>query len=58
MAYQKAHELWAYLSKDEPENQHRPETIEELLVLLTRESARRMVHLVNYGGVVAKQLPR
>lgn len=55
LAYQKAQELWAHLSKDEPENQHRPENIEELLVLLTRESARRVVHLINFCGVSAKQ---
>lgn len=47
---QKARELWTYLSNDEPENQARPQTIEELIVLVTRESARRLVHLVNYTG--------
>lgn len=57
MALEKAKELWAILSKDEPENQARPQTIEELIVLITRESARRMVHLVNYTGVTASKLP-
>lgn len=58
LALQKAKELWAYLSKDEPENQARPQTIEELIVLMTRESARRMVHLVNYTGTTANKLPQ
>lgn len=58
LALQKARELWAYLSKDEPENQARPQTIEELLVLITRESARRLVHLVNFTGTTASKLPK
>lgn len=58
LALQKARELWASLSKDEPENQARPQTIEELIVLMTRESARRMVHLVNYTGTTANKLPK
>lgn len=58
LALQKARELWEYLSKDEPENQARPQTIEELIVLMTRESARRMVHLVNYTGTTANKLPK
>ncbi|XP_055299960.1 lipid storage droplets surface-binding protein 1 isoform X1 [Sitodiplosis mosellana] len=57
LALQKARELWSHLSKDEPENQARPQTIEELIVLITRESARRMVHLVNYTGSTATKLP-
>jgi len=57
LAMQKARELWAYLSKDEPENQARPQTIEELIILMTRESARRMVHLINYSGVTATKVP-
>lgn len=57
-AIQKARELWSYLSNDEPENQARPQTIEELLVLLTRESARRFVHLVNVVGDTATTVPR
>lgn len=55
---QKARELWMYLSKDEPENQARPQNIEELIVLVTRESARRLVHLVNYTGITATKLPK
>ncbi|XP_031617286.1 lipid storage droplets surface-binding protein 1 isoform X2 [Contarinia nasturtii] len=58
LALEKARELWGYLSKDEPENQARPQTIEELLVLITRESARRMVHLINYTGNTATKLPK
>lgn len=57
LAMQKARELWETLSKDEPENQARPQTIEELIVLITRESARRIVHLVNYTGNTASKLP-
>lgn len=57
LAMQKARELWDTLSKDEPENQARPQTIEELIVLITRESARRVVHLVNYTGNTASKLP-
>ncbi|XP_017847568.1 lipid storage droplets surface-binding protein 1 isoform X1 [Drosophila busckii] len=58
LAMQKAKELWTYLSADEPENQARPVTLEQLIVLLTRESARRVVHLVNYSANVASNLPR
>lgn len=47
-ALQKTQELWEYLSENEPENQARPQTMEELVVLLTRETARRMVHFINY----------
>ncbi|KAH8278734.1 hypothetical protein KR018_008108, partial [Drosophila ironensis] len=54
----KAKELWAYLSADEPENQARPATLEQLIVLLTRESARRVVHLVNFSANVAANIPR
>ncbi|EDV94987.1 lipid storage droplets surface-binding protein 1 [Drosophila grimshawi] len=54
----KAKELWGYLSADEPENQARPVTLEQLIVLLTRESARRVVHLVNYSANVAANLPK
>lgn len=35
-AYKKSQEMWMYLSKNEPENQRRPETMEELFVLLVR----------------------
>lgn len=58
LALEKAKELWAYLSKDEPENQARPQTIEEVLVLVSRESARRFVHLVNLTGNTASKLPK
>ncbi|XP_055373825.1 lipid storage droplets surface-binding protein 1 [Condylostylus longicornis] len=57
-ALEKAQELWSYLSKDEPENQARPKTLEELLVLLTRESARRVVHLVNFTANAAYRIPK
>lgn len=58
LAYQKGRELWASLSKDEPENQARPENVEQLIVLLTRESARRVVHLINYTSTVVSKVPR
>ncbi|KAH8418089.1 hypothetical protein KR222_011574, partial [Zaprionus bogoriensis] len=58
LAMQKARELWGYLSADEPENQARPVTLEQLIVLLTRESARRVVHLVNFSANVASNIPR
>lgn len=54
----KARELWHSLSLDEPENQARPDTLEQLLVMLARESARRLVHLVNYAGEGVSNLPR
>ncbi|XP_016973752.1 lipid storage droplets surface-binding protein 1 isoform X2 [Drosophila rhopaloa] len=57
-AVQKAKELWIYLSADEPENQARPATLEQLIVLLTRESVRRVVHLVNFSAHVAANIPR
>lgn len=55
---QKAKELWATLSLPEPENQARPDTLEQLLVLLTRESARRIVHLVNGTAALAARTPQ
>lgn len=57
-ALEKGNELWKYLSQDEPENQARPQTLEQLIVLLTRESARRVVHLVNFTSNAASNLPR
>ncbi|XP_047999482.1 lipid storage droplets surface-binding protein 1 isoform X3 [Leguminivora glycinivorella] len=48
LAWKKAKELYASLSQPEPENQARPETLEQLVVLLARETARKVVHLVNY----------
>lgn len=58
MAFKQAQELWASLSLSEPENQARPSTLEELLVLLTRETARRIVHLVNASVKLAAMAPR
>ncbi|KAL0831791.1 hypothetical protein ABMA28_001328 [Loxostege sticticalis] len=48
LAWKKAKELFESLSQPEPENQARPATVEEMLVLLSRETARKMVHLVKY----------
>lgn len=52
--------LWNYLSQDEPENQARPQTLEQLILLLTRESARKMVHVTNFlfrsiGNIIFKR---
>ncbi|KAL1459415.1 hypothetical protein WDU94_011397 [Cyamophila willieti] len=55
--FQKVKELWDNLSADEPENQARPNNLEEFIVMLTREASRRMVHLVNYtSGLVMKRM--
>lgn len=58
LALQKAKELWASLSLPEPENQARPTNLEQLLVLFTRETARRIVHLVNGTANLAGRTPR
>lgn len=58
LAMQKAIELWRYLSKDEPENQARPQTLEQVAVLLTRESARKMVHLINFVTTGVTRVPK
>ncbi|XP_024945748.1 lipid storage droplets surface-binding protein 1 isoform X5 [Cephus cinctus] len=58
LAVQKAKELWATLSLPEPENQAPPENLEQFLVLLTRESARRIVHFVNGTAALAARTPR
>ncbi|XP_055628305.1 lipid storage droplets surface-binding protein 1 isoform X2 [Toxorhynchites rutilus septentrionalis] len=58
LALQKGIELWQYLSADEPENQARPQTLEQLVVLLTRESARKLVHLINYTGGMLMKVPK
>ncbi|CAB0035416.1 unnamed protein product [Trichogramma brassicae] len=57
LAMQKAKELWASLSLPEPENQARPKNLEQLLVLFTRETARRLVHLVNGSSSLAARAP-
>nr|AEE63508.1 unknown [Dendroctonus ponderosae] len=58
LAVVKGKELWESLSKDEPENQARPENLEQLIVLLTRESSRRIVHLINYTSVFVSRIPK
>uniref|UniRef100_A0A1L8DZ84 Putative lipid storage droplets surface-binding protein 1 n=1 Tax=Nyssomyia neivai TaxID=330878 RepID=A0A1L8DZ84_9DIPT len=58
MALQRAQELWAYLSENEPENQARPETLEQLLVMITRETARRIVHFINFTVTTVNKLPK
>lgn len=57
LALKKAQELWAALSKDEPENQARPQTLEQLIVMITRETARRLVHLINHTSSRMTKLP-
>ncbi|XP_069680279.1 lipid storage droplets surface-binding protein 1 isoform X3 [Periplaneta americana] len=54
---EKAAALWEELSKDEPENQTRPENLEQLTVMVTRELARRVVHMVNYSRAGLATLP-
>ncbi|CRL08158.1 CLUMA_CG021216, isoform A [Clunio marinus] len=49
LAIRKSKEIWNYLSLNEPENQKRPETLEELFVLLVRETSRKIVHLINFS---------
>jgi hypothetical protein len=49
--------LWEELSQDEPENQKRPANLEELTVMVTRELARRVVHLANYLRAGTAALP-
>lgn len=48
LAWKKAKQIYASLSQREPENQARPATVEEMMVLLARETARKVVHLINY----------
>lgn len=45
--YQRVKAGWNELSLPEPENQARPQTLEELIALLSRETTRRIVHLTN-----------
>lgn len=54
---EKARKLWDNLSLDEPENQARPASLEQLIVMLTRESARRVVHFVNFTRSAVEKLP-
>lgn len=56
-ALEKARQLWDTLSENEPENQARPATLEQLIVMLTRESARRVVHFVNFTRYAVGKLP-
>lgn len=49
--------LWENLSKDEPENQIPPANLEQLISMLTREGARRFVHLTNFTIATAAKLP-
>lgn len=45
---EKTQAMWVQLSQDEPENQVPPANLEQLIAMLTREMARRIVHLTNY----------
>jgi len=51
-------DLWNYLSQDEPENQEPPQTLEELIVMLTREGARRFVHIANFITYNTVRIPQ
>ncbi len=57
-AAEKAKELWIYLSGPEPGNQERPKNIEELMVILARESCRTIVHILNSGFQIAGKVPK
>ncbi|CAH0390498.1 unnamed protein product [Bemisia tabaci] len=46
----KSKAFWAHLSEDEPENQVPPKNLQQLIVMLTRETARKVVHVTNYTG--------
>ncbi|XP_063226766.1 lipid storage droplets surface-binding protein 1 [Bacillus rossius redtenbacheri] len=54
----KALALWAELSQSEPENQARPASLEGLVAMVTRELARRGVHLVNHASTGLAAVPR
>lgn len=58
LAMQKGVELWQYLSADEPENQARPNTLEQLAVLLARESVRKVVHVINFTASTVTKIPQ
>ncbi|XP_014273197.1 lipid storage droplets surface-binding protein 1 [Halyomorpha halys] len=49
--------VWAHLSEDEPENQIPPANLEQLIAMITRETARRFVHLTNFSVSTAYKLP-
>ncbi|XKL62064.1 hypothetical protein PGB90_001897 [Kerria lacca] len=55
--YQKMKDLWSYLSEDEPENQEPPQNLEQLLVMITREGARRFVHVTNFSATTIAKIP-
>lgn len=57
-AWRQARDFWVYLSGPEPGNQQRPKNIEELIVMMARETSRKIVHLINYGVYLVQQLPR
>lgn len=57
-AYKQFKELWQYLSAKEPENQRRPQTLEQFFVLLVRETARKCVHLMNFSSKHLAKIPR
>jgi len=48
MFIEKMKAIWIHLSKDEPENQKPPENLDELIEMLFREGARRLVHVTNF----------
>ena len=55
---QKMKDLWSHLSQDEPENQAPPQSLEQLIVMLTREGARRFVHVANFTATTTYNIPK
>ncbi|XP_065215162.1 lipid storage droplets surface-binding protein 1 isoform X2 [Planococcus citri] len=55
---QKMKDLWSHLSQDEPENQAPPQNLEQLIVMLTREGARRFVHVANFTATTTYNIPK
>ncbi|CAH0390497.1 unnamed protein product [Bemisia tabaci] len=55
---EKARALWEYLSKNEPENQVPPQNIEQLIILITREIARKFVHTTNFSRQQLALIPQ
>ncbi|XP_014256268.1 lipid storage droplets surface-binding protein 1-like isoform X2 [Cimex lectularius] len=54
---QKMKAVWEHLSEEEPENQIPPANLEQLIAMLTRELARRFVHVTNFSVQTLSKLP-
>lgn len=55
---QEIKKVWSLLSEDEPENQEPPQNLEELIVMLNREGARRFVHVANFITYNTVKIPQ